>query len=125
MLRKGLLIVMVVLYILAGCNHFINSEFYLKIMPSYIPYHFVLIVASGIIEIILGILLIFNKTRSVAAWLIIAMLVAFMPVHIQMMKDAQPTLFISIARFFLQFVLIYWAYTYTRNGTITRAHTPA
>ena len=105
---------MSVLYVLAGINHFRNPDFYLKIMPNYIPLHSELVVLSGICEIILGILLLFNKTRNVAGWLIIAMLIAFMPVHIQMIIDYYGTpgkmFVVSLIRLPLQFVLIWWAY---------------
>lgn len=125
MSRKVLLILMIGLYIIAGCNHFIHPEFYLKIMPSYIPFHFALVIVSGVIEIILGVLLVFKKTRSTAAWLIICMLIVFMTVHIQMMVDHQPTFIISIIRFIMQFGLIFWAYTYTvtHNRKTTREYT--
>jgi uncharacterized membrane protein len=64
-------------------------------------------------------MLLFKKTRKIAAWLIIAMLVAFMPVHIQMLLDnfdkGGILLWISITRLPLQFVLIYWAFRVSKH----------
>jgi uncharacterized membrane protein len=37
-------------------------------MPAYIPYPYAMIYLTGILEAILGILLLFNKTRRLAAW---------------------------------------------------------
>jgi uncharacterized membrane protein len=41
-------IIMSLLYIAAGVNHFINPGFYLKIMPSYLPFPVELVYLSGV-----------------------------------------------------------------------------
>lgn len=109
---------MILLYIIAGINHFINPEFYIGVMPFYIPFHKELVFLSGILEIIFGLLLIFEKTRPLACWCIILMLIAFLPVHIQMVIDnTDPTNFIfwiSWLRLPLQWILIRWAYKMRR-----------
>jgi len=114
MKRKISLVAMSILYIGAGINHFIQAAFYLKIMPWYFPYSLQLVYLSGVAEIVLGALFLFQKTRLVAAWLIIVMLIAFLTVHVQMIidnyKDMGITFWISILRLPLQFLLIRWAY---------------
>lgn len=110
------LYIMAGVYIIAGLNHFINPRFYLKIIPAYIPCcHLTLVYVSGIFEIALGIGLLFPAIRSVAAWGIILMLIAFLPVHIYMLQsDEFRTIapWLLWARLFLQLVLIYWAYQF-------------
>jgi len=112
------LYLMAAAYILAGLNHFRAPRFYRPMMPPWIPLHEPLIFLSGVIEISLGILLLWPQTRPLAAWAVIAMLVAFMPVHIYMYQ-ARETVFqnisttVIIARIPLQFALMYWAYLYT------------
>ena len=69
-------------YIYAGVIHFSNSDFYLKIMPPYLPYHLELVYISGALEILLGIMLIFNKTRYLACWGLIVLLIAVFPANI-------------------------------------------
>lgn len=105
---------MVLLYVGAGINHFIHKDFYVNIIPWYFPFKPELNYMAGIAEILLGILLIFQVTRRAACWLIIAMLVVFMTVHVQMVIDnfaENGTMFwISVLRLPLQFVLIWWAY---------------
>ncbi len=104
---------MSLLYLAAGINHFLNPLFYLKIMPLYFPIPLELVYISGMCEMVFGILILFQKTRKVACWLIIAMLIAFLPVHIQMLIDNYSKggviLWISIIRLPLQLVLIVWA----------------
>ena len=111
------------IYILAGFNHLISPKGYFEIMPQWIPFHGLLIYLSGVIEIILGILLLFPKTIKVSSLFIILMLIAFLPIHIDMIQRAPFTLgkiyvtpFIAWVRLPLQFLLIGWAYYYFGNA---------
>ena len=110
---------MALVYVAAGVYHFVNPKLYLKIMPPYLPFHLQLIYISGVIEIALGILLIPEGTRSIAAWLIIAMLIAIFPANIQMAinfwQKNSPSLWMAIARLPLQGVLIWMAWLFTRR----------
>lgn len=119
MAKQISLYVMAAIYLLAGINHFWHPVFYKKIMPAYIAWHMPLIYASGVAEIALAILLIPQGTRAAAAWLIIAMLAVFMIVHVQMLIDywnKGPMLFwIALLRIPLQFILVWWAWIYTRG----------
>ncbi|MES2515738.1 MAG: MauE/DoxX family redox-associated membrane protein [Bacteroidota bacterium] len=110
---------MILLYILAGINHFVKPEFYRKIMPFYIPCHDFCIYLSGLCEIIFAILLIPKATRKAAALLIIAMLIVFFIIHIQMLIDCWDNddvmFLVAIIRIPIQFILIWWAWLYTKN----------
>jgi len=117
-IRSISLYVMAIVYIIAGVLHFLKPEFYLKIMPRYLPYHLELVYISGVCEIICGLLLLFKRTQILGAWLTIALLIAVFPANIQMAQDFwyknHPQKLLSILRLPIQFVLIYWAYQYTR-----------
>ena len=76
------LLAMALFYVFAGLNHFVNPAFYLPLIPPYFPYHTLINVSSGVIEILLGILLIPALSRKWAAVGIIAMLIAFIPSHV-------------------------------------------
>ena len=115
------LVIIVIFYIIAGANHFIHPDGYLKIIPKYIPYPIVMNLVAGACEIIFGILMIFTATRPAAGWLIILMLAAFMPVHITMAFDAPlkvgnlwVTPLWAWARILFQPVLMFWAWWSTR-----------
>lgn len=113
------LYLMVLMYIGAGINHFSKPEFYEKMMPSYIPFHLFYIYFSGVCEVVFAFSLIFSKTRKLAAWLIVAMLIVFFIIHIQMLIDCWDNddvmFWASIIRIPIQFVLIWWALLYTKN----------
>ncbi|NIJ53099.1 DoxX family protein [Dyadobacter arcticus] len=106
------------LYMLAGTMHFIRPKTFLRIMPHYMPHPLQLVYLSGFCEIIFGLMLIIPNTRHFGAWLIIALLIAVFPANIQMTIDfyhhKNPYLWVTILRLPLQFVLIWWAWLYTR-----------
>jgi uncharacterized membrane protein len=68
-------------------------------------------------EMIFGLMLLNPETQKLAAWLIIALLVLFLPVHIYMLQNEKASLnlpkWVLIARIPLQFGLMYWVYQYT------------
>ncbi|MEM9337443.1 MAG: hypothetical protein AAGA66_01860 [Bacteroidota bacterium] len=72
----------VVFYLIAGVNHFINPDFYLSLIPPYFTFPQLINYLSGSIEILLSVGLILHSTRKLAAYAIIAMLVAFIPSHV-------------------------------------------
>ena len=109
---------MSLVYIAAGILHFIRPKVYLKIMPTYLPYPLQLVYISGFCEILFGLLLLFPATRHAGAWLLILLLIAVFPANIQMAvsfyQNNNPYLWIAILRLPVQFVLIWWAWTYTK-----------
>ncbi|MEO5643240.1 MAG: MauE/DoxX family redox-associated membrane protein [Bacteroidia bacterium] len=122
-MRKFLFWLMPALYIIAGINHFINPDFYLKIMPSWLPEHLLLVYISGVSEILLGIGLIPKQTRKISAWLIIAMLVVFffvihIPMAIAFYKTHNPGFWVAVLRLPIQVYLVWWALKYTKNRQI-------
>lgn len=114
---------MAVVYIAAGINHFRSAAFYYKIMPPYIPYPFAMIYISGISESVLGILLLFSKTRKFAAWGIIALLVVIFPANVQMLinyiHQHNPQTWVAVLRLPLQIPLIWWAWSFTKTGSVS------
>jgi len=82
MLKPISLHVMSAFYLFAGINHFRNPDFYMGLVPPYLPDPGFIITVSGVAEIALGALLLFPKTRRLAAYGIIAMLIAFIPAHV-------------------------------------------
>lgn len=117
-MKKAALYIMALFYMGAGINHFIHPRFYTAIMPSWLQWHSALVLISGIAELLLGIFLIPVSTRRVAAWGLIALLVAVFPANVQMMMnyihEQNPKTWISILRLPLQALLIWWAWIYTK-----------
>ncbi len=118
-MKKAGLYIQAGLYIMAGINHFINPAFYQLIMPPWMPWHYPLIYISGLAELLCGIFFIPVRTRRVAAWAIIMLLIAIYPANIQMainyFQDNNPKLWIALLRLPLQVLLVWWAWIYTRR----------
>lgn len=110
------LYLMAALYVTAGAVHFLRPQLYLRIIPEYLPYHKALVYLSGLAEIILGIGVCFTITRNYALYGLIILLIIFMLVHIYMFKNKKTGIglpkWVLIIRFLLQFVLIWWAWSY-------------
>ncbi len=81
-LRPFSLNVMSIFYIFGGINHFLNPQFYLPLIPSWLPFHEAINIISGIAEITFGLLLHFPYLRKWASYGIVLMLVAFIPSHV-------------------------------------------
>jgi uncharacterized membrane protein len=101
----------------AGTMHFLNPGFYMKIMPPYLPLHLPLVYLSGFFETVLGLLLLAPRFSRLAAWGIIALLIAVFPANIyvyqhQGLLPASPM--VHLLRLPLQAVFILWAYWHTR-----------
>jgi uncharacterized membrane protein len=69
-------------FVVAGINHFLNPDFYLRIIPPYVPFHDATNAVSGAAEIVLGLGLFAERFRRLAAWGSIALLVAVFPANI-------------------------------------------
>ena len=106
-------------FVVAGVNHFLRPDFYMKIMPPYLPWHLPLVYLSGLFEVALGILVLIPKYTAPAAWGLIALLIAVFPANLHMALNAE--LYPSLSpialwlRLPLQGVLIAWAYWYARG----------
>ena len=100
---------MAIFYITIGIKHFSNFEWFMKIMPPYIPHHKNLVLLSGLIEILLGFFLIFKKTRRYSALGLIILLIAVFPANIYLAQTNGMALGISpyIAWFRLPFQLVF------------------
>ncbi len=104
--------------IAAGIHHFVNTEFLLKMMPPFLPYPLGLVQISGVLEIILGLLLLYPKYTRIAAWGCILLFVAVFPANIYMAMI--PERFPEIPqwglylRLPLQLLPILWAWWFTR-----------
>jgi uncharacterized membrane protein len=67
-----------------GILHFTHAETFASIMPDYLPWHLPLVYASGVFELALGVALLIERTRVLAAWGLIALFVAVFPANLNM-----------------------------------------
>ena len=113
---------MALFYIGAGISHFINSSWFVQIMPPYLPYHYELVYLSGFFEILLGTLLLISKTRYIASWGLILLLIAVYPANIYLAFNEVPLRALDVSPFMaswvrlpIQFVFIGLAYWHSKK----------
>ena len=120
-MKKTLWILAAVFYVGAGILHFRAPAAYLKIMPPYVPWPEAMVYVSGIAEIAGGLGLLLPATRRLAAWGLVALLIAVFPANVYMATNpvymgASPMPgWIAWARLPLQGVLIWWVLWCTRK----------
>ena len=101
-----------IIFILAGLGHFVMPQFYMQIMPPFIPLHFELVLLSGVFELLGGIGMFLPKFRRWAGYGLILLLFAVFPANIYMAltPDILPEVpqWAALLRLPLQFVLMGW-----------------
>lgn len=110
-------------YVLAGFNHLVHPQFYLAIMPPDLPSPEWLNLLSGLAEIVLGVYLLEPRVRSLAAWGIVALLIAVFPANLYVATQnlglpgglpGTGNAVVNWLRLPIQALLIVWAWWYTR-----------
>ena len=81
-IKSFLIIISSIFYVIVGIKHFIEPEYFLSIVPPYLPYHLELVYISGLFEILFGLLILFPKYRYYGAIGLILLLVAVFPANI-------------------------------------------
>ena len=109
-------------YINVGIKHFIDSEWFLYIIPPYLTFiGLELIYISGFFEVVLGLLLLFPKYRKISAYAIIFLLIAVYPANIYLALNKEPQELLGINSFSaswirlpIQFILMGIAYHHSK-----------
>lgn len=112
-----------------GLQHFLKADFYVPFVPSFLPFTHMIILLSGVLEIVLGVLLFFpRKISKYGGLAIFLLMIAFLPVHIYDLFSSTPAIGTHKAawiRFFVQFIFIGWAWAvYRFLGKGTMNNTP-
>lgn len=113
--------------VVIGCLHFTHVQVFASIVPAYLPAPELLVYLSGVFEIGLGVALLIERTRVLAAWGLMALYVAVFPANVNMALhpdlpiagvDASIPPAALWLRLPLQLALLYWAYLYTRPQVV-------
>ncbi|AUC76572.1 MauE/DoxX family redox-associated membrane protein [Olleya sp. Bg11-27] len=106
-------VLLAVFMIYAGSQHFIKPAFFNAFVPDFLIYKTAVIYASGIIEVLLGLLLLVPKYASKAAFGIFILMLLFLPIHIWDVFSETPAIGshkAALIRLPIQFVLIALSY---------------
>ena len=124
-IKRFFLFLLSAFFTYAGFHHLLAPDFYVSIMPPWVPAHLALVYISGVFEIMGGIGVLIPRFRALAGLGLVALLVAVYPANLYMAFN--PEMFPDIpvtalyVRLVLQFVAFYWAYSVTRPGPASAA----
>lgn len=71
-------------YMAGGIGHFVDDEFFIRIVPPYLPYPEALVYISGVFEILGAIGLLVASTRRWASYGLIALAICVFPANLYM-----------------------------------------
>jgi uncharacterized membrane protein len=125
-LRSALRWVLAVFFVVAGANHFRTPEIYLGMMPPWLPWPGALNAISGAAEILGGAGLLVPRTRRLAGWGLITLLVAVFPANLHVaLEGKMPGTALSPLTLWLrlpfQAVFIAWVW-WVAHDTKTASH---
>lgn len=92
-------------FLIGGIGHFVKSDFFLKIMPPYLPYPLTLIYISGFFELLGAFGLLLEKYRKWAGNGLVLLAICVTPANVYMWQH--PDLFSQIPEWLLVFRLIF------------------
>ncbi|MBE9108683.1 DoxX family membrane protein [Nodosilinea sp. LEGE 07298] len=121
--KATLRIILAVCMVVAGILHFVVPQPFIRIVPGFLPAPAALVYISGAIEIALGLGLLMPSVRQFSAWGLVALFIAVYPANLNMafnhiqISGIPDTWWFHAIRLPFQFVLIAWAYWYTRSET--------
>ena len=114
-----------VMYIIIGIKHFTSLEYFINIMPPFIPFKEFAVYFTGVIEIFGGLLLLSKSTRKIGAFLIITLLFIVFPANIYLYISEVPRELLDITknqaliRMPFQIPLIILAYWHSQKNAST------
>ena len=107
---KILKIILALFITYAGVQHFINPDFFMKVIPSFLlDIGMPIVYISGIIEIAIGLLMVTNKYEVIGTTAFFVLMLLFLPLHIGDVFDDTPftgSRNAAIIRLLIQFILI-------------------
>ena len=110
------LLVIASFFMAGSIGHFVFAEFFIQIMPDYIGYHEEIVAISGVFEILGAIGILVPRTRLLAAYCLMALIIAVYPANIDMAMHPEKfpdipeiLLYIRLPLQFLFLWFVWWA----------------
>lgn len=125
-MKKYSFIVLIFFYFLAGLNHFITPDFYLPLIPDYLPFPDYINYIGGALEVLFSLLLIYPKSRKIAVYGIVLLLFAFIPSHIYFISESNcfegyfciPSFISWFRLLIIHPILVLWAWSFRNSTTV-------
>ena len=106
-----------------GIGHFTSTDFFVAIVPPWVPYPLMAVYVSGVIEIVLALLILWPAVRPLAGWGLIALTIAVTPANVHMYMNpeqfpdaSEEAYLIRLIVQALLLVLIWWSTRMPASG---------
>jgi uncharacterized membrane protein len=125
--KRIALVLLAAFFVFAGVTHFTNPEFFIAIVPDWLPDPPLMVAVSGVFEILGGVGVLIPQTRRLAGWGLIALLIAVYPANVEMALHPDEWLAQGMTkaqlwgRLPLQFLFLAWAWWATKPDAATPA----
>ena len=121
MLKKISLSAMAFAYLFAGAYHFTRFDYFLGLVPSFLPSPRLLVTATGVLEIVLSFFLAFAVTRKWACYTILLLIGVALPIDVSVLAKGGAGIplpyGVLVARLPFHVFLMAWAWWHSRAGT--------
>lgn len=101
-----------------GIGHFTMTEFFVSIVPPWVPFPLAAVYVSGVFELLLALMILWPKVRPLAGWGLIALTLAVTPANVHMWLNPERFPDVSPAmlsfRLFVQVILLFTIWWSTR-----------
>jgi len=107
-----------VLMIFGGIQHFRSPDLYIPFVPSFLPFVYVIIYVTGLLEILFGTALFMRKWSNAGAWGILFLMLLFLPIHVWDVFSKTPAIGshnAALIRLPVQFILLFFAWKLTNK----------
>ena len=107
-----------VLMIFGGIQHFRSPDLYIPFVPSFLPFVYVIIYVTGLLEILFGTALFMRKWSNAGAWGILFLMLLFLPIHVWDVFSKTPAIGChnaALIRLPVQFILLFFAWKLTNQ----------
>jgi uncharacterized membrane protein len=95
--RRALRLLFALSMVTVGVLHLVAPDGFVTIVPRWLPAPLLLVVVSGLCEIVLGLGLLVRRAHRLAALLLIGLFVAVFPANVTMaVHDLQPFAFVHV-----------------------------
>ena len=128
LLRNLTLGLLAIAFVAVGITHFTSPDFFVAIVPPYLPAPLALVYISGFFEILGGAGLLIPRLRRIAGWGLIALMIAVYPANIHMamnpdqFPDLSPTaLYIRLPIQFVMIAIVWWVALSKKDQSLSQS----
>ena len=92
-------------FFVGGIAHFTSTDFFVSIVPPWVPFPLWAVYVSGAIEVALAVLVLWSLTRRLAGWGLIALTIAVTPANLHMYMNPEQFPSASETTYFVRLII--------------------